>query len=224
MIRHALLVAAKDLRAEWRSKEATNASLAFAIVILLIFSFAFDPTEEQTRELSGGLLWLVFSFAGMLTLARSFARELTNDCLDALVASPISPAALYLGKAFSSFVLILIIEAVCLPMFAIFYNRSLMTNPWSLIGVALLATWGITVIGTMFSAMTVNLALRELMLPVLVYPLMIPVLVAAMQVTGAIIAGRALTPEDANWLRLLIGFDIIFTSLALALIEVVLVD
>src|SRR5574341_496437 len=98
-VRDSLSIAAKDLRAELRTKEALNASLSFALVILLLFSFAFEPTAEQTREISGGLLWMVFAFAGALILNRSFARELPNDCLDALVSSPVSGAALYFGKS-----------------------------------------------------------------------------------------------------------------------------
>src|SRR5215813_12713843 len=95
----ALVIAAKDLRAELRTKEAVNASLAFAVVILALFSFAFDPDSETTREIGGGLLWLVFAFAGALVLNRSFAREVSNDCLDALIAAPIPGSALFLGKA-----------------------------------------------------------------------------------------------------------------------------
>src|SRR5947209_19045287 len=98
LIRLVLVIAAKDLRAELRTKEAINASFSFALVILLLFSFAFDPTEETTREIAGGLLWIVFVFAGALILNRSFSRELPNDCLDALIAAPLPCAALFLGK------------------------------------------------------------------------------------------------------------------------------
>src|SRR3954452_14403565 len=104
VVRQVLTITAKDLRAELRTKEAINASFAFALVILLLFSFAFDPTEEMTQSISGGLLWIVFAFAGTLVLNRSFARELPNDCLDALVASPVSGSALFLGKALANFV------------------------------------------------------------------------------------------------------------------------
>src|SRR5437899_9089992 len=112
----------KDLRAELRSKEAINASLSFALVILLLFSFAFDPSAEQTREISGGLLWIVFAFAGTLILNRSFVRELPNDCLDGLIAAPISSAALFLGKALANFVLVMAVELVWLPIFGVVYN------------------------------------------------------------------------------------------------------
>jgi heme exporter protein B len=106
-LRQSLTIAAKDLRAELRTKEAINASASFALVILLLFSFAFDPTADQTKEMSGGLLWLDFAFAGALILNRSFARELTDDCLDALIASPVSGAALFLGKCLANLALLL---------------------------------------------------------------------------------------------------------------------
>jgi len=223
-LRQAGTIAVKDLKAELRTKEAINASLSFALVILLLFSFAFDPTAEQTREISGGLLWLVFAFAGALILNRSFSREQANDCLDILVASPVSGAALFIGKAVANAILILAVEVVCLPVFGVFYNITWTKRPWWLLLVLVLATWGLTVIGTMFSALTVNLRLRELMLPVLVYPMMIPSLMAAMQLTTLLIAGEPVTGEDIVWLRLLIGFDIIFTALGIGLVETVLVN
>ena len=221
--RQTWLVAVKDLRAELRTKEAINASLSFALVILLLFSFAFDPTSEQTREISGGLLWIVFAFAGALILNRSFARELVNDCLDALVASPISSAALFLGKSLANLTLLVAVELVCLPVFGVFYNVRWTHNFWPLLLVLVLGTWGLAIVGTMFSALTVNLRLRELMLPTLVYPLMIPGLMAAIQLTTALIAGQPLAGDLYNWLRLLVGFDIIFTALALGLVDTVLV-
>src|ERR1700739_3629893 len=111
-VRQVVTVAVKDVRAELRTKEAINASLAFALMILLLFSYTFDPSQEMMREVSGGLLWIVFAFAGTLTLNRSFARELPNDCLDGLLAAPVPGSAIFLGKALSNFVLILAVEAV----------------------------------------------------------------------------------------------------------------
>ena len=222
-LRQAWMVAAKDLRAELRTKEAINASLSFALVILLLFSFAFDPTAEQTREISGGLLWIVFAFAGALILNRSFARELVNDCLDALVASPLSGAALFLGKSLANLTLLVAVELVCLPVFGVFYNVRWTQRFWPLLLVLVLGTWGLTVVGTMFSALTVNLRLRELMLPTLVYPLLIPGLMSAIQLTTALVAGQPLSGELLSWLKLLVAFDIIFTALALGLVETILV-
>jgi len=222
-LRQAYAVAAKDLRSEIRTKEALNASLAFALVILLLFSFAFDPSAEQTREMSGGLLWLVFAFAGALILNRSFARELENDCLDALIAAPISGAALFLGKAWANLLLLLAVELLSLPVFGVFYNVR-WTAQWpSLFLVLVMGTWALTIIGTMFSALTVNLRLREIMLPMLVYPFLITALMASIQLTTGLIHGQPLQGAMIDWLKLLAGFDVIYTALGLALAETVLV-
>jgi heme exporter protein B len=222
-IRQMLVITGKDLRAELRTKEAINASLAFALVILLLFSFAFEPSEETTREISGGLLWIVFAFAGTLVLNRSFAREVPNDCLDALVAAPISAAALFMGKVLANFALVIAVELVSLPVFGIFYNVQWTRQFWALLLVLALGTWGLTVIGTIFSALTVNIRLRELMLPLLVYPVMIPALMGAMRLSTDLVAGKPLSSENDIWLRLLVAFDVIFSALSLVLIETVLV-
>jgi heme exporter protein B len=223
-LRHAWTIASKDLRSEFRTKETLNASVSFSVAILLLFSFAFDPTAESTREFAGGLLWIVFLFASTLVLNRSFARELPNDCLDVLLSSPASSAAIFLGKALASFFIILIVELFCLPVFSLFYNIDMFQNPGTLLAVNALATWAITVIGATFSALTVNLRLRELMLPVLIYPMLIPPMMAAFQLTTILISGEPFTNDNFLWFRLLIGFDIIFTALSMALVDVVLVN
>jgi heme exporter protein B len=222
-LRQALAIAGKDLRSEVRSKETVNASLSFALVILMLFSFAFDPSSEQVREIAGGLLWLVYAFAGTLILNRSFARELVNDCLDALISSPASGAQLFFGKCLANYLLLMVVECVSFPVFIIFYN-SRWPERWGLLFlVMLLGTWGITVIGTLFSAMTVNLKLREMMLPTLVYPMLIPALMGAIQLSTVLIAGEPLGTDNLIWFKLLAGFDVIFTMLSLALVEIVLV-
>lgn len=213
----------KDLRAELRTKEAVNASLSFALVVLVLFSFAFDPDEETTRAISGGLLWIVFAFAGTLLLNRSFARELPNDCLDALISAPIPGSALLLGKALASFVLVLAVELIALPLFGIFYNVHWTKQFPELMLVIVLATWGMTITGTMFSALTVNIRLREVMLPILNFPILIPALLGAMQLTSTLVAGDPITDANSSWLKMLIGFDIMYTAVSLFLVEVVLV-
>ena len=151
--RHVWTIAHKDLRSELRTKEAFNASFAFSMVILVLFSFAFDPSSEQIKEFSGGLLWMVFSFAGALVLNRSFAREVQNDCLDALIASPIPPAAFFLGKTFANFALLFAVELVSLPVFGLFYDVPWTSQIGWLLLVLVLGTWALTVIGTLFSAL-----------------------------------------------------------------------
>jgi heme exporter protein B len=192
-------------------------------VVLLLFSFAFDPSEETTREISGGLLWIVFAFAGTLLLNRSFARELNNDCLDALISAPISGAALFLGKALANYVLVLAVELIALPLFGVFYNVRWTSQFWQLMMVIALATWGMTVTGTIFSALTVNIRLREVMLPILNFPILIPALLGAMQLTSSLVAGNPITAANDSWLKMLIGFDVMYTAVSVALVETVLV-
>jgi heme exporter protein B len=223
-LRSVATIAAKEIRSEFRSKEAINASLSFAMVVLLLLSFAFDPTSDQVRDFSGGLLWLVFLFAGTLILNRSFARELGNDCLDALLSSPLPSSALFLGKCIGNWVLLIWpSNSPACPVFGVFYNITWWTHFPSLLLVIAAGTWALTVIGTMFSALTVNLRLRELMLPILVYPMMIPALLGAIQLTTDLMSGRPLSADNMLWLRLLTGFNVIFTALAVTLVDTVLI-
>jgi heme exporter protein B len=220
---HVWTIAHKDLRSELRTKEALNASLAFSMVILVLFSFAFDPSAEQIKEFSGGLLWMVYSFAGALALNRSFAREVHNDCLDALIAAPIPPAALFLGKMFANFALLFAVELVSLPVFGLFYGVHWTDQIAWLLIVMFLGTWALSVIGTMFSALTINLRLRELMLPTLVYPMMIPALMACMTLTSDLLQGIPVSGENYTWIRLLVIFDVIFTALSIVFVDTVLI-
>lgn len=222
-LRQVLVIAHKDVRAELRTKEAVNASFAFALVVLLLFSFAFDPESETMKEIAGGLLWIVYAFAAALILNRSFARELPNDCLDGLVSAPISGAALFLGKALANYALVLAVELVSLPVFGIFYSLDLMPFLPSLLLVLALGAWALTVIGTMFSALTVNIRLREVMLPMMTYPILCPALMGAMRLTAALVEGQALNNDTLTWMKLLIGFDAVYTAAALALVDFILV-
>jgi heme exporter protein B len=175
------------------------------------------------REISGGLLWIVFAFAGTLMLNRSFARELPNDCLDALIAAPLPASALFLGKCLANYTLVLAVELVSLPVFGIFYNVHWARQLPELLLVLLLGTWALTIIGTIFSALTVNIKLREVMLPMLTYPILIPALMSAMQLTTALVGGSPINSDTIDSLKMLIGFDVIFTAVSLMLVETVLV-
>jgi heme exporter protein B len=219
----AIAIASKDLRTELRTKESLNSAASFALVILVLFSFAFDLGRDEFLAISGGLLWLVYAFAGALIVNRSFARELPNDCLDILIASPAPGWAIFLGKAFASFLLLMIVELISLPVFGVFYNVPWVDSFFPLLLIMVLATWGITIAGSAFSAVTVNVRLRELMLPVLLYPLLIPLLTAAMEMTTALMNGESLGGSNSGGLRILTAFDAIFTALAVYLIEYILV-
>jgi len=223
-VKHALLIARKDLALELRTKESLNAAGAFAIVILLLFSFAFDPDSEMVKEIGGGLLWLVFAFAGALVFNRSFARELPNDCLDTLLASPLSPASLLTGKALANFLMLLAMELISIVIFGIFFNVNWTHRFGELSLVFALGTWGISMLGAGFGALTVNLRLRELMLPIIIYPLLIPLLIAAIELTKLLLSNQAPTPSDFLWAKILVVFDLVFTALAIMLADTILVN
>jgi heme exporter protein B len=223
-LRQAGTIAGKDLRAEFRNKEVLNAAFSFTLVVLLLFSFAFDPiTNPDVRTMAGGLLWIVYAFAGVLVLNRSFARETANECLDALIASPVPGGALFLGKCFANSVLLLVLELISLPIFSIFYDIRVMPGFTNLLPIFVLGTWALSSVGTMFSAITANNRLRELMLPLLVFPIALPALMACVSLTGWALAGEM--PASAEvWWRLLIVFDLIFTLLGAVLLDAVLLS
>lgn len=214
------LVASKDLRSEFRTKEVLNAACAFSVTVLLLYSFAFESSEADMYEIGGGLLWMVFLFAAILVLNRSFARESANGCLEAIVASPISGAALFTGKAFANWVLLVMVEALALPVFGLFYNVSWVGKLPVLAPCFLLGSWGLVAVGTIFSAITANNRLRELMLPLLVFPLALPILLACVQITRVTLLGEG--PDIDTWFRLILGFDLIFSLLGASLIDFVL--
>lgn len=220
--RQAWTIAAKDLRTELRNKEVINAALAFSLVVLLLFSFSFDPVSNpDVRDMAGGLLWVIYLFAGILILNRSFAREAANDCMEALIASPVSGGALFAGKAFANGVLLVAVELISLPLFGVFYGVRWGDNFPALFVVLVLGTWGFTAVGTIFSAVTANNRLRELMLPLLVFPICLPAMMACVELTTLLLMGEPIG-DSLAWLRLLIGFDVIFTLLGGVLLEVVL--
>lgn len=219
---HVRIVALKDLRCEFRDRQVLNAAISFSLVVLLMFSFTFDPnTNIEVRSLSAGLLWVVYLFAGVLVLNRCFTRETSNDCLAALVASPLSGDALFLGKTLSSCALILAVELISLPVFGVFFDTDWLPHFGRLLPVLALGSWSFAAVGTTFGAITASNRLRELMLPLLLFPVCLPALVACMSVTWGIFDPTAVT-EIGPWLRLLIGFDIIYTLLGVLVMDAIL--
>src|SRR5277367_5067245 len=178
---------AKDLRLEWRSKDAINSMLFFALLIVVIFSFSFDPLAEESRRIAGGLIWVAFLFAAVTALSQTWARELRNQVLDAYRISPAPANALFLAKALGNFILVSLLEALMAPLFVIFYNLRVLGPAWQLIPVALLGTWALVVNGTFFAAMSVRTRSRELRLPLLLFPVSIPAVIRMVAATTSIL-------------------------------------
>jgi heme exporter protein B len=218
MLRQAWLIASKDLRLEFRSRTAFLSSLVFTALVLAIFNFARDPTVLSGTDLAPGILWITFCFAGLLGLNRAFALERENRTLDGLLLAPVDRTALYLGKAIANLVFVGTVEAVALPLFALFFNVPLLPVLGSLLGIVALATVGFVAIGTLLSAIAVNTRFAELMLPVLMLPFLVPPITGAVQLTARIFAGRPFA-ELSAWLKLLVGYDIVVVLAAFLVFE-----
>ena len=214
-----LLNLAKDLRLEWRSKDSFNAMAFFALLVVVIFSFSFDPSAEESRQMAGAIIWVGFLFASVVALNQSWARELRNQVLDAYRVSAASPVALFIGKAVGNFLFVALVEALVTPLFVAFYNLRSLGPPWQLAIVFLLGTWALVVNGTFFAALSLRTRNRELMLPLLLFPISIPALLSMVQATTGI-----LTAEFSPMLslKLLAGYDIVFTTAGLLLFDTVL--
>jgi heme exporter protein B len=214
-----LATLAKDIRLEWRSKDAINAMLFFAFLVVVIFSFSFDPTAEESRRIAGGLIWVAFLFAAVVALNQTWARELRNQVLDAYRISPAPANALFLAKALGNFLFVAVLEALMTPIFVAFYKLRALGPAWQLVPVALLGTWAIVVNGTFFAALSIRTRSREIMLPLLLFPISIPALIGMVNATTAILTGE----DPARvWIVLLAAYDVVFTTASLFLFELVL--
>jgi len=210
--RAAFILLGKELRTELRARELLNATIMFGLVVVVLFSFAFDPTAAESRRYGPGLLWIAFLFAGSLMLHPSFAREQANDTLSALRLAPISSFAILLGKMFANLIFMSLAEIVLVPVFAVLYNVSLAGVVGRLIAILLLGTLGLVVTGTVFSAISAHARMRELLLPLLLFPILVPLLIAAVEATSALFAEQPAL--DRTWISFLAGFDIVFLTAA----------
>jgi heme exporter protein B len=209
----------KDLRLEWRSKDAINSMLFFALLVVVIFSFAFDPIAEESRQIAGGLVWVAFLFAAVVALNQTWAREVRNAVLDAYRVSPAPLNSLFLAKAIGNFIFVCVLEALMTPLFIAFYNLRALGAAYLLPVVAVLGTWALVVNGTFFAAMSLRTRSREIMLPLLLFPISIPAVLAMVSATSAILTGEY---SPKFWIVLLVAYDVVFTTASLFLFESVL--
>lgn len=207
--RRVLAIAWKDLVAEWRDRESITAMCFFAFLVLFLFSFALGGDQTLIRGASSGLLWLAFAFTGVLGLARSVQGELANDCLDALLLYPAEREAIYLGKLLSNFSVILLVELISFPIFAVLYNMDLWSQLPKLMLITVPATLGFAAAGTLLSAMTAGLRAREAMLPFLLFPMTIPLILSAVRGTEVVLR-RESFDLAVPWLKLMGAFDVLF--------------
>jgi len=208
----------KDLLVEARGRETVLAGAVFALLVLVIFNFAFDLRVENVAAVAPGVLWVTVTFAGVLSLGRAFARERDRRTLDGLLLAPIDRSALYLAKVVTNVVSMLVVEVVALPIFIALFNL-VVDLPVLILGLVL-GTLGLAGVGTLFAAIAAHTRAREVMLPLLLFPIQVPVILATVKSTGAAIRVPGLDPPDVGqWLGLLIAFDALFLGLSVLLFD-----
>ena len=214
----------KDLRLEWRSRDSINGMLFFSLLVVVVFSIAFDPTgnPSTTRQISGGILWIALLFASVTTLNQSWTRELRNSVLDAQRMAPSPASALFLGKAFANLLFVIAVEVVLAPLFIIFYNLHALGQGWLLLAIMPLGTWALVVNGTFFAALGLRTKNRELLLPLLLFPISVPAILAMVNATTGVLTAEVDPIQPYFWLKLLAAYDIVFTTVCLLLFETIL--
>lgn len=211
----------KDLSAEFRSRELLSAVLIFALLVILIFNFALELDVKTRTSVTSGVLWVTFAFAGSIGLNRSMAVEKDRGCLEGLLLAPVDRSAIYFGKSISNFIFMLIIEVIVLPLYSVLYNINLF-RPGLLI-VIVLGSIGYVAVGTLLSSMAIQARTRDVLLPILLFPVAIPVLIAAVKACNGFLQGSDLT-EIIPWLNLLIAYDVIFIAIAFMVFDYIVED
>ena len=211
----------KDFVTELKTRELLSAMFIFALLVILIFIFSINLSIVKASEVGPGILWVAFLFAGTIGLNRSFMLEKENDCLMGLMLVPADRTAIYFGKLISNLIFLSIMELFILPLFMIFFDIDLLSHLGPLLVVVFLGTLGFCVLGTLLSSLSSNLKTREIMLPILLYPLLIPIIIAAVRMTGQILDGTELS-DMMKWIGLTASFDIIYIGVSIMTIDHIL--
>lgn len=217
------VVCGKDLAIEWRNLDNVPAMFFFALLVLVIFSFGFDFTTASFTELGPGVLWVAFTFAGVLTFGHSFAIEREGDCLQGLRLTPVDPGTIYLGKLLANCLAMLVVEAALLPLSAILFNYDVFSMIGPLAAVILIHTFGFAAVGTLFGAMAARTRRGDVLLPILLFSVSVPLMISAVRVTGAVLEGRSiLEGEPRTWLVMASVFDAVLGTAAYLTFEYVI--
>lgn len=218
-IRATLAVIWKDLAAELRSRELFSSMLIFALLVVFVFNFALELTPKVRAEVTAGVLWVTFAFAATLGLNRSMAVEKDRGCLDGLLLAPVDRSTIYFGKALGNLIFMLLMAAVVLPLYSVFYSVNVFRG--GLLLVILLGSIAYTTVGTLLSAMAVQARTRDVLLPILLFPIVLPALIASVKASQGFLAESPSLPEIWPWLNLLIVYDVIFITLAFLVFDYV---
>ena len=211
----------KDFVTELKTGELFSSMFIFALLVIIIFIFSIDLSIVKASEVGPGVLWVAFLFAGTIGLNRSFMLEKENGCLQGLLLAPVDRTVLYFGKLISNFVFLLIMEVFIMPLFMIFFNVDLLSHLLPLFYVIFMGTLGFCAIGTLLSSLSANLKTRDIMLPILLYPLIVPIIIGSVRMTGQILLGEPLSGM-MNWVSLTLCFDVIYIAVSIMIIDFVL--
>lgn len=210
----------KDILMEIRTKETINATLVFSILITIVFSFISEPGSKTEQAVAGGIFWMAVTFSGILGLNKTMMSEIQGGNFEALMLAPIDRSAVFFGKVISNFIFLTILEIILVPLFLVFYNVNLVSH-WLMVVIIVLATYGYSVTGTLFSMISVRTKTREIMLPLLMLPILVPIIIAAILSTNIFLFNQEIT-YCYNWIKLMAVFDIIFTAVIFAIFSAVI--
>lgn len=208
----------KDILSEFRSRDMFVSMFTFSLIIIFVFNLVLDLTLNIKNLISSAVLWITFLFSGSIGLSRSFALEKESEALKGLLLAPVDRSLIYMGKFLSNLIFLLVIELITIPVFVVMFNYDFDLKMFTILFVIFLGTIGFSTVGTLFSAISLNTRLREVLLPILYFPIIIPVLLNAVRITTSLLSGGSLS-ENSSSLQVLIAFDIIFLALGVLLYE-----
>lgn len=212
----------KDILMEVRTKQVINAALVFAVLFVVVFSFTMEIGSNMEQKLSGGIFWVSVAFAGILSFNKTIGSETDNGSFEALMLAPVDKSAVFFGKVISNMLFLLLVEVILIPLFLVFYNVFIISHPL-MAAVIILSTYAYSLIGTLFSIISVRTSSKEIMMPVLFLPFMVPVIIAAVLATNVFILGGQIQ-FSYNWIKLTAVFDIIFTAIIYGIFSLIIED
>ncbi|MDX8364137.1 heme exporter protein CcmB [Cytobacillus sp. IB215665] len=222
LLKSAWIIAWKDIYSEWKTKQLLSTMLIFSGLVIVTFSFAFDPTSNAVKAVVPGMVWVITIFSGILGLNRSFLAEKNQDSLHGMIIAPIDPSSIYFGKMLANFIFVLLVQLISIPLLFILFDFRLLGNVPLFLGVIFLGTFGFISVGTFLAALTANSRSSEMLLPIVLFPIVSPIIIAAVQATKILLVNLENLSSAISWMQLMIGYDLVFFVICFLLFEYVM--
>ncbi|MGM7683061.1 heme exporter protein CcmB [Cytobacillus sp. Hm23] len=222
LLKSAWIIAWKDIYSEWKTKQLLSTMLIFSGLVIVTFSFAFDPTSNAVKAVVPGMVWVITIFSGILGLNRSFLAEKNQDSLHGMIIAPIDPSSIYFGKMLANFIFVLLVQFISIPLLFILFDFRLLGNVPLFLAVIFLGTFGFISIGTFLAALTANSRSSEMLLPIVLFPIVSPIIIAAVQATKILLVNLENLSSAISWMQLMIGYDLVFFVICFLLFEYVM--